>query len=635
MRPAVAPHHFPRGTTATSHDHRANPHAARGNPVRKLGVVLGVLAVVLMTMMASPTTASAHAFVLETTPANWQVLDTVPTEVAIRFSEPVDLGLSAVRLIGPQGENIAVGDPTRPVDRPTTVAISVPGLPTQGTYTVAWRAVSSDTHPVQGAFTFSVGAPTGTGAPELLAGPTGSGSVAVLYGLTRWVAFGGFALLVGPAFFVALCWPAGQSRRDLRRVVRIGWVTSVAATVLTFMLYGAYATQQPLVSSLNPSLALDTVDTRMGLTLVARLGLLILIAVAAQVWSRRLAPSEPGASTERRELVRRSGFVLGGAVVLAYTWVLATHSATGSGQAFAEVSETLHLTATGVWLGGLVVLGAVLLRSGDKLAMYQAVPRFSRTALVCVGVLLVTGTFQAWREVGTLAALFGTEYGRVLTIKLALVVGLLGLGAVARAWVRRHYSFVVRSIADKRRARRGPDDSEVRRFRKGVLAEAALAVALLGATAYLVNAAPANAEIAASHPAVANGQGGPVNLAVPFDTGGGGDTGRGVIALVVAPAAIGANEVHLSVLSRSGLPREVAELQASFSLPEKSLGPFPVPLTYGGAPGHYLASAATLPMAGQWQLGLTIRTSEIDQTTARIPITISAQQLSSREIRPK
>src|SRR5207244_9362697 len=125
--------------------------------------------------------------------------------------------------------------------------------------------------------------------------------------------------------------------------------------------------------------------------------------------------------------------------------------------------------------------------------------------------------------------------------------------------------------------RRGPHAGELRRFRTGVAVEAVLAAVLLGVTAYLVNATPASAEIAARAP-VAAAAAGPVNLAVPFDTSSGTDDGRGVIALVIAPATVGANEIHLSVLNRAGLPRHVAELQANLSLPDKSLAPFPVPL---------------------------------------------------------
>lgn len=592
--------------------------------MRRARSVLGALAIVLMTMVAAPAAAHAHAVVMQTSPANWQILPTAPTEVSIRFSEPVDLGLTAIRLIGPEGGQIALGRPTHPAGKPTTVSVPVPGLPSEGTYTVAWRAVSADTHSVQGAFTFSVGAPTGTGAQEQLATSGGSTAVAVLYGVLRWLAFVGFALLVGTAFFTACCWPAGQSRRELRRLAATGWITLVATTVLTLMLYGVYATRRPLRSALRPSQVLDALDSRMGFALAARLAVLAVLAMAVLAWSRRgaLEPDEP---TERRDLVRRGGVVLAATLVLGYTWALATHSAAGALRIWAELSDAVHMAAMGVWLGGLVVLGAVLLRSGDVAAMRTALPRFSRTVPWCVGVLLITGTFQAWREVGSVALLVDTDYGRFLLAKLALVAGLLSLGWMARAWVHRHYGFVVRSISDKRRAHRGPVGSEVRRLRSGVVLEAGLAAVLLAVTAHLVNAVPASAEVAARQPVQAAAAQGPVNLAVPFDTGSGTETGRGLVAVVVAPATVGANELHLSVLTRAGLPRDIAELQASFALAEKALGPLPVRLQTSGVPGHYLAVGTVLPLPGHWILTLTVRTSDVDQTTLRVPITVGAR----------
>ncbi len=90
----------------------------------------------------------------------------------------------------------------------------------KGTYVVSWRVISADTHPVQGAFTFSVGAPsagTGVGSLEqhLLASRHPSRALGFLTGTLRTVillgvivAVGGAALLVG--------WPAGIRLRMVR-----------------------------------------------------------------------------------------------------------------------------------------------------------------------------------------------------------------------------------------------------------------------------------------------------------------------------------------------------------------------------------------------------------------------------------
>lgn len=66
----------------------------------------------------------------------------------------------------------------------------------------------------------------------------------------------------------------------------------------------------------------------------------------------------------------------------------------GSAGRVALPLDVVHLVAMGVWLGGLVALCGVLLRSNDVPAMRTAVPSFSRAALVCVALLVVTGGYQ-------------------------------------------------------------------------------------------------------------------------------------------------------------------------------------------------------------------------------------------------
>ena len=71
----------------------------------------------------------------------------------------------------------------------------------------------------------------------------------------------------------------------------------------------------------------------------------------------------------------------------------------------AVVSDVVHLLSVSLWLGGLVMLAAVVLprRLPDELAV--VVPRFSRLAFGAVIAILITGTFQGWREVRSKAAL--------------------------------------------------------------------------------------------------------------------------------------------------------------------------------------------------------------------------------------
>ncbi|MFC3898277.1 copper resistance protein CopC [Lentzea rhizosphaerae] len=562
--------------------------------------------------------AGAHAVVISTSPAGWAVLGTSPAEVSLTFSEPVELGLATVRMLGPAGDTITTAAPAHAAGRPEVLVVAVPRALSDGTYTVNWQVTSADTHPVHGAFVFSVGQPSTSAALPAPAQTHTSADRAVTlsYGLARWLSFAGLALLAGAAFFVVWCQTGPAVGRRVRVLLASGWWSLLAATVLVLLLYGPYATGRPLTAAADLSLVANTAGTRLGLAVLSRLLLLGLVGVVLLRFLRRADESE---ATDRQRR-RRGAAVLGTTSVLALTWSAASHSGAGDLAWLAVVADAAHLTAMAVWLGGLVVVGVVV-RSADALAMRVAVPRFSQVALVSVLVLVATGLFQSWRLVGTPSALIGTSYGRVLLGKVAVAAVLLALGALARRWVQRHYGFPVVSPSDRRRAARGPGDRQVRRFGAVVVAEAVIAGLVLGLTAVLVGTSSAAAELAEREQAAEVAQPVPGEPVIAdFDTGGA--AGRGKIAVVVAPGASGGNEVHLAVLDERGRQKDVAEVGATLSHPERSPAPLTVPLRYSGLPGHYISDALSLPVSGRWDMSLKIRTSDVDEANVHVSVGI-------------
>ncbi|SDD76182.1 copper resistance CopC/CopD family protein [Actinokineospora iranica] len=578
-------------------------------------MVFTALLITLLAMIANPAPAAAHAVLLSTTPGGWQLLGDSPGEVSLRFSEPVDLGLASVRVIGPSGKDVTgIGKPEHPDGKQDTITVRVGETLPNGTHTVAWRVVSADTHPVQGAFTFSVREATAPAAVGAGGDQGGDGTVTVLYGLSRWLATAGLALLVGTTFVAAVCWPALAARRGGRGLAVVGLAATAAATVLALLLYGPYASGRSLGSLADPGLIGTTLGSRIGLSLAARL---LLLAAAAVLIVRFWRQEHAEGDLPRRTRTRRGAVVLGGAVALAATWSLVAHGAAGGLAPLSVPVDIAHLTAASVWLGGLPAL-AVLLRSGDANAMKIAVPRFSTIAGVCVAVVVVTGLYQTWRQVGTVSALFGTTYGWYLLGKVAIVAVLLASGALARRWVRGHYGFEVVTVTDKRKAKRAPETGEVGRFRKLVMAEVAIGALLLTVTVSLVGTEPARAEQDRErNPPQAGAAEGPVSLAIPFDAGG--LNGKGQVAFVLTPAKVGPNQLHLVVLDPAGQSKNVPEVRADLRLPSANIGPISVPLVSGG-PSHYISSEIAMPMAGQWELAVVVRTSAIDQTTVRVPV---------------
>lgn len=521
---------------------------------------------VLVLLLCAPS-AGAHATIIRTTPSDRAVVAGAPPTVQLRWSEAVDLGPDSVRLLDATGGELDTPKATHVGGDRATAELRLPAGLKDGTYVVSWRVTSADSHPVAGAFSFSIGEPS---AVVATAEPgTASAVVKVADGIARGVAFLGFALAVGGAAVLLLL--GGDCRGA--RWVAAGAALLGGATVVLLLLQGPYATGGSL---LDPSLLWFSIKTRFGEALIARLLLtaafVALVRAALRERGETAAAGGAGAAGGApRPLVLAAAAC---AVALTFTWTLADHSRTGVQPWLGVPAASLHLLAMGVWLGGLVAL----LTTATPRAV---VARFSPLALGCFGVLGVTGGYLAWRQSGTLAALPATGFGRLLLIKSGIVLVVVGLAALSRRAV----------------ARRGG-------VRRTVLAEAALGVVVLGVTAALVNAAPARVAYVD-----------PVDVTVPGIDG-------GQVQLHVTPAKQGENVADLYLVAPGGRLLIPPEVFARLLAPEgEDVAPLPVEL--GSAePGHYVATNLTVPTPGAWTLRVTVRTSEIDEQTIDVPVRI-------------
>ncbi len=98
--------------------------------------------------------AQAHDSLVSTSPSDGDVLEAMPSEISLVFSDTVlEIG-NEVILTGPDGAQVSTGELSI---SDSTVRVPVGETSAQGTYTLAWRVVSSDGHPISGQFSFSVG----------------------------------------------------------------------------------------------------------------------------------------------------------------------------------------------------------------------------------------------------------------------------------------------------------------------------------------------------------------------------------------------------------------------------------------------------------------------------------------------
>ncbi|MFF8191354.1 copper resistance CopC/CopD family protein [Streptomyces bobili] len=608
---------------------------------------------VLLLLLGGAGQASAHAALRGADPADGAVLKTAPRSITLTFTESVGLIDDTFRVFDPGNGRVETGEAQHVGGRSDTARVTLPAKLGAGTFTVAWRVVSADSHPIAGAFTFSIGAPSATLA-TVPSGPVEDPAVAGLHKLGRYLAYGAAALLIGTAAFVALCRPPDV--RPLRGLLVAGWWTFTASTVLLLLLRAPYETGAGPAQALDPSGLARTLAGRPGIALAARL---LLLAAAAALLLRQRGRIRPTRATAV------TGIAL--AVGLALTWAAAEHASAGIQVPAAMASSVLHLLAMAVWLGGLTAL-LTLLRHGTLPAAVAA--RFSRLATLSVTVLAVTGAYQAWRGLGTLGALTETTYGRTLLAKLAAVGLLLLAGVWSRQWTGRlvrtetdhtqvtdetdvtdvteqeeaempenqlvvkvaaavgvsaKEGVAARTPADAPsppvggRSADGPpltpaEHAHRRALRRSVLAEVVVSVVVLGLTTVLTGTLPgrAQAEAATSEQSV----GLPVASVtmVPFDMSSAGAPGaRGTVQITLDPGRVGENSVQAVVYGPDGGFATVPELRLSFSLPGQDIGPLDAKIT--DRSGYWAADAVNLPLPGTWEMSVTVRASEIDQVT--------------------
>ncbi|SFN20729.1 copper transport protein [Streptomyces sp. cf124] len=667
-------------------------------------------------LLAGAVPVSAHAALTGSDPQQGSVVQEAPDRVSLTFSEKVAMSDGSVRVYDPKGKEADTGEVTDLGGNSYAVGLHS-GLP-DGTFTVTYQVVSADSHPVSGAFTFSVGAPSKTTVAVPQQG-AGGGLVGGLYGFARYLSYAGFILLVGGAAFVLACWQRGAGVRPVQRLVVSGWLVLTTATLAMLLLRGSYTGSGKLGDIFDLDLLGQVLQTKTGAALVSRLLLLaaaaLFIAVLFGAYARRDeepetdeeptdtdtdskngtgtgtrsgadsgddagsggdADSTDDTDSEDDESFQRDrdltfGLAIGGGVVaagLAASWAMAEHASTGIQTGISMPLDVAHLLAVAAWLGGLATLLVALFRAPVEAQIETAaVRRFSRLAFGSVLVLTATGIYQSWRQVGSWSALTGTSYGQLLLLKIGLVAVLIGIAWISRRWTSQlaeasaaaetaaveqedatgekeaaeekepvavhasggsaqatgEGSERAAQLARQRAAVASAREKRIRDadpgrtgLRRSVLAEAGVAVVLLAVTTVLTATEPGRtveeAEAAKAAVTQQDETSGALALDMSFDTGG--KNGQGVARLQIDPARVGANEMHVYVQKPDGKPFDVPEVKVAFTLEAKEIGPLPV-VPDRVTTGHWTASGVQIPMAGDWNIEITVRTSEIDQVT--------------------
>ncbi|MGH7617292.1 MAG: copper resistance CopC/CopD family protein [Gemmatimonadaceae bacterium] len=458
----------------------------------KRRVVMAVV-VLFAGALVIPANAFAHARLTKSSPAANAQLIALPKIIALWFSEAPEISVTSVVLRDSSGNVVDLG-PIERGDSKLMIQASIKSVLAAGRYVLAWRTAAADGHPSQGTFQFVIVASVSTEIPTAsVAIPRSSadtGRHRVVNSAVNHTPLEDNPTALTPAFvvvravsFIALLIVIGAVVFRVAVVERIEVIDASSRDVMSaaaaslglysgLVLIVAGIAKLYLQSRMMNGDASGDIEHLRALMLDTQWGYSWLIQLAA-------AGCAAGAfALARRRVTHAWTFAGLAAIALAASPGISGHAiASSSWTVLAVVDDSLHVLGAAGWLGSLlcvVVVGmpVALNQTADRRwqALAAIVNAFSPTALGFAAMVALTGILSAWLRLGALSPLWTSTYGRVLLVKLALVLGIAGTGAYN--WLRVRPSLGT--------------ESATRRFGRSATTELTIGLLVIVVTAILV-----------------------------------------------------------------------------------------------------------------------------------------------------
>jgi copper transport protein len=542
-------------------------------------------------LLALPSVASAHAYLVKTVPVASEVLNGPPPNIQLTYDEAVEPRLAIISVTNASGTQETTGVARRsPADPDTLVVPLRPHLP-EGWYLIYWRAISVDGHPVSGAFTYAVGPNPGP-APQFRVPSISATATTPQLLVARWVMFLALMSSIGLlALRLVIARPLLRHVEEASlRPLSVAFALASTVGLVAIPVYLDFAVANDSLRSVFDLGALVPLFrvTAFGRAIVELWACFALFCLAGSIalWLDR--PEREHRSIA--ELAAAVGVVLSAAAVLVVPGA-AGHAAQTSPRGLTLFFDWLHLGAGSIWFGGLIGLLVLWLTLPVRLrvaGLSLVVPRFSNVALGSVIVLAGTGIGEAVDHMPAVNALWETGYGQVILVKAGLLGGALVLAA----------GNLLRSTPRLRAARERSElgDAAAGLLRTLVGGEAVVVAAAVFAAAVLSSLAPPPPAFALENSAIARV--GPGRVAETVRHAG------YELQVLVSPNKAAAPDSFALRITKNGQPVRGANVTLSFNHLEMQMPTQEYQLTET-QPGVYSRAAPALVMVGRW--GLTFQ----------------------------
>lgn len=403
-------------------------------PLRTAFFIL--LAAVFIAIALSPGKTLAHNEYVESSPAEDAELSTTPDFWDITFTKDVPLDSASGEIISANGVRTALATP---IHGATTNVIRF-SLPSDaiGPLTARWKLVSEDGHVVQGRVNFQVLASgqasdsqvngsqqgaTSTPSDNVVENSVSTASITnpapePVRWAVRSLSFAAI-MLIGGLLFVerALSITTNGSARGVL-FTRTSSITLAVAPFLQNLFLVGDIRNTNIFSALPHFFS--TFDLTYGAMLITQT--VIGLAVIYMFWTSR---NNPIMRVHQHLLIALFGMYL---IALAFSG----HSRTMAWPVLGIPADIVHTAAAAAWLGGLATLAFLVIPQASVSQAVSTYKQFGFFARYAVIAIVVTGVIQTLRLHGDIVSLFTESHGRVLLLKIAVVIAMLKVGDINR-----------------------------------------------------------------------------------------------------------------------------------------------------------------------------------------------------------
>lgn len=531
--------------------------------MRRLGAWL-VIACVLIILI--PKSASAHAYVVKSNPVENETLKKAPTVVKIEFDEDIQVShFNTLFVRDTSGKRVDLKDAHIDKRNKKLLEAGVKENLKDGLYSIQWKAISADGHPIQGVIPFQIGLAE-AGADDVQVEEMGYVPQIDMI-MERGVLYTSFSLFLGVLFFNLIIYK-GDAIEVHSRSKRIIWISLIGifiSLLCNLPLQAKINADVSWLEAFNPLLLKETLQLSVfgyvWITQMALISVLIIVTYFAvkreklslfKVWSMPIL------------------LFIGLLVMKAFN----SHVFGLKFKDIAVVMDFLHLFAASLWVGGLSSIILLLRKEDDKWTKYwDAIKRFSPWATGAVIVIVLTGLFNSTFFIPTIHSLFDTKYGLALLAKILLFVCMGILGII-------HY------VKGRIRAQQGLGATVKVEF-------------IIGIIVFVIVAFMTNVQTPPMPPT------GPFTESKQLDNG-------YELTLHVSPNKVGQNTFHITLKDENGQPvtnmEQIVLTTQSLDM-NMGKGSFKVSAI---SPGEYEAEGMYINMTGNWNIQVHGLTKSLD-----------------------